>query len=381
LRHETRDAHERVERASDLPAAATTEHSYVIALRRLHPAFFGVFNALAQIDGAAGRLAADEAYVRTARLERDLTAFGKEALPNPGMPFHLRDGDEALGCEYVMRGSSLGGLVIFKQACTKLYVTPQADGEFFHGDGDKTKLKWMELLESLSALKADNLRPARIVVGANVTFSWIETALHGKLYNLVGPKKTPDSGPELTDRLFRNRRDIILPLVEKKRLELSVVEVRHLISGIRTVRACEKLDRSLVLVEGIMSRYVRHRGSRQTLGINVPGDFVDLRANLVKTLRCDIVTFPDVVAAVVPNEALEEFGRDHPALERKLSHSALLEVHPPSVVVSSRSSRRDQPRSAPLCEAKVGMMLASLSNGHQFRLNILPMSAASRACT
>ncbi|EIZ78105.1 crp fnr-family transcriptional regulator [Novosphingobium sp. Rr 2-17] len=173
----------------------------------------------------------------------------------------------------------------------------------------------------------------------------------------------------MTERFLRNRRNVTLTIDERARLERSVAEVRYLKSRVCAVRAGERLDRSLLLVEGIMCRYIDHRGLRQIVAIHVPGEFVDLHAHPFKAVEYSIDTLINAIVAVVPHEALDEIGRDQPALERKLWHSILLDASIHQAWLFRLGCLDAIGRVAHfLCETNVRLLSAGLSNGLQFRL-------------
>lgn len=54
----------------------------------------------------------------------------------------LSEYEQVLGYLYVMEGATLGGQVITKMLKTQLQITEDKGGRFFHGYGDKTKIRW-----------------------------------------------------------------------------------------------------------------------------------------------------------------------------------------------------------------------------------------------
>jgi len=182
LRQETRVAHERVEQAFDLPSATGQVETYVAALTMMHSAYCELWRELDRlsnntITGVEGQATALVAAVRIERLQEDLRTFGTVAATLPTPPFTLEDSDEALGCEYVMRGSALGGLVILKLAVANLGVTELQGGQFFYGDGHATKAIWSAFTDRLSHREAQGQEADRIVRGGVKTFELFEAAL------------------------------------------------------------------------------------------------------------------------------------------------------------------------------------------------------------
>lgn len=86
---------------------------------------------------------------------------------------------QALGCLYVMEGSTLGGRMISRIITESLLLDKDSGGSFFSGYGEETGKKWKlfcaALTEYSAAAKDDNT----IINAANETFikfkSWAET--------------------------------------------------------------------------------------------------------------------------------------------------------------------------------------------------------------
>ncbi|GHG67305.1 biliverdin-producing heme oxygenase [Comamonas sp. JC664] len=179
LKSETRPHHERTEAQVRLMDAGLTRLAY----RRHLEALLGFYAPLeeklaalplAQVPG----LAIQERWKR-ALLEEDLVALGHDAhslarLPRcqdlpalPGLP-------EALGCLYVLEGSSLGGQLILR------HLRRQFEGEvrpltfsFFNAYGDAVGPRWRafgEAVNQASEVAADESFDARVVKGAQETF-------------------------------------------------------------------------------------------------------------------------------------------------------------------------------------------------------------------
>lgn len=177
LRLETRDAHERVELAFDLTAAAARVDTYLAGLCKLKCAYLGIKLALERLSLDVSREAKREVQMRIDSLEDDIRSFNVPQPPYPIVNFILEDSHEALGCEYVMRGSALGGLVIFRLAAANLGITQQRGGKFFYGDGSATRQNWSSFRDNLAVLHLDDIDAHRTVSGAIKTFKHFEKAL------------------------------------------------------------------------------------------------------------------------------------------------------------------------------------------------------------
>jgi CRP-like cAMP-binding protein len=83
------------------------------------------------------------------------------------------------------------------------------------------------------------------------------------------------------------------------------------------VRAGDKLEVSLLLLEGLVCRYKDLRdGSRQITKLHVPGDFADLHSFTLKRLDHSIITLTHCRIAVAPHERIKAVTTEHPHLAR-----------------------------------------------------------------
>jgi heme oxygenase len=115
LRRETADLHRAVEAAVGLPDSVRSRDDYVRLLQRLHAFHTAVEDRLAEAAWADrwGEVGVDLPQHRRAHLlARDLVAL--QEGPSSASPHgvEIADFPGALGCLYVVEGSSLGGRVI-----------------------------------------------------------------------------------------------------------------------------------------------------------------------------------------------------------------------------------------------------------------------------
>jgi CRP-like cAMP-binding protein len=85
-------------------------------------------------------------------------------------------------------------------------------------------------------------------------------------------------------------------------------------------------DRSTLLLDGFIARVIEAEGNRHIVGLQVPGDFVDLHAFALKRLDHDVVTIGPALLGYVPHEKLAQVMRDEPHLTRVLWFSTLLDA-------------------------------------------------------
>jgi CRP-like cAMP-binding protein len=85
-------------------------------------------------------------------------------------------------------------------------------------------------------------------------------------------------------------------------------------------------NRSTLLLDGFIARIIEADGNRHIVGLQVPGDFVDLHAFALKRLDHDVVTIGPALLGYVTHEALAKVVRDEPHLTRMLWFSTLLDA-------------------------------------------------------
>lgn len=88
-------------------------------------------------------------------------------------------------------------------------------------------------------------------------------------------------------------------------------DIRQLIGGIERVpahsvivRAGERRENSLLIVDGWVARTKDLSGGRAVVGVNLPGDFADLHALTLRRLDHDLVALSECGLAVVPHTNL-----------------------------------------------------------------------------
>ncbi|OYW45894.1 MAG: transcriptional regulator [Sphingomonadales bacterium 32-68-7] len=113
---------------------------------------------------------------------------------------------------------------------------------------------------------------------------------------------------------------------DEKDLIEALVEETVTVSGPTVVLARGVLaERSTMLIEGYILRTVTENGRRYIVGINVPGDFVDLHSFALKRLDHDVITLGDARLGYVSHRRLSQAIRD-PHLARILWFATLLDA-------------------------------------------------------
>ncbi len=149
LKTQTATAHAALEAQLDITRHFQTLDGYRSLLER----FFTLYEPLEACLG----LAVDwqeqgwdfESRRKTAWLRQDLAALGLTPADIQGLlrcsPLPaIQDLGAAIGCLYVLEGSTLGGQVITKLLQEKLPVTPETGGQFFAGYQDQNVPRWRE---------------------------------------------------------------------------------------------------------------------------------------------------------------------------------------------------------------------------------------------
>ena len=177
LRAATAEAHQRLEDAVDIGRAAADPARY----RELLARFLGFYRPLEAALAHAEIPGLDPAARRkTPWLEADLRALGLDgsavlALPDcPALPA-TDTPERALGCLYVLEGSTLGGRHI---SATLLRGSPVPEGarRFFAGYGADTGARWREFLLALEnfARAAGDAAPGNIAAAGRETFARLQ---------------------------------------------------------------------------------------------------------------------------------------------------------------------------------------------------------------
>jgi CRP-like cAMP-binding protein len=131
----------------------------------------------------------------------------------------------------------------------------------------------------------------------------------------------------LTENFLRGRRRDQLSDQELSVIEDSIAEVRQLPARKTILKAGEKPEFSIFLIEGFICRYMDdNEGKRQLVALQIPGDFVDLHAFPLTYLDHDNATITRCTVGIVPHDRLRAIQRDMPHLTHMLWFSTLLDA-------------------------------------------------------
>lgn len=170
LRRETSGLHRNVEDMTDLPGSVCTREDYVDLLQRLYGFHTAVEARLADPSWARGWLdlgIALPTHKRAHLLSKDLLSLGagpvEAAVPLPG----LDNIGQALGCLYVVEGSSLGGRVLAPAFRAALGDVPSG---FFDSDERMHPHPWRAVRAGLRQYDETAGSGDDVVLGAQGTF-------------------------------------------------------------------------------------------------------------------------------------------------------------------------------------------------------------------
>ena len=130
----------------------------------------------------------------------------------------------------------------------------------------------------------------------------------------------------LTGRFLMGRLRHAMSEREKQILETSIEECETVERDHRILGRGELLQRSTILIEGFIIRTIEDMGRRYIVGIQVPGDFVDLHAFALKRLDHDIYALGPVRVGYASHQRLRHLQEDEPHLARLFWFATLLDA-------------------------------------------------------
>jgi CRP-like cAMP-binding protein len=138
------------------------------------------------------------------------------------------------------------------------------------------------------------------------------------------------------------------------------------------IREGEKLDRSLLLIDGLMCRYKDLRnGQRQVSELHLGGDFVDLHGFTLKRLDHSVMTLTACSFVFAPHDKLTEITREQPHLARMLWLSTNLDASIHRAWVLSLGRRTALARLAHLfCELKLRFEVVGMGEADGYALDL-----------
>lgn len=147
LKERTKDLHKRTEQAVNLFSRLSSTESYTHLISRLYGFYSPIEGQLTQIIGDHIPDLRMQERLKLPSLTADLRALGRSAeqisaTPQcPRIP-QLESVPDAMGCLYVLEGSTLGGQIIRREAESRLGLNPESGCRFYTGYGNRTGDMW-----------------------------------------------------------------------------------------------------------------------------------------------------------------------------------------------------------------------------------------------
>lgn len=181
--------------------------------------------------------------------------------------------------------------------------------------------------------------------------------------------------------LLKLRRRDEVSAREEEVLRAAVIEVRSFPAGRTIVRSGQELDRSMLLIEGLVARFKDlSDGQRQIMEIHVAGDFTDLHGFPLKRLDHDVGALTEAKMGFVPHEVLKRITEEEPHLARILWLSTLMDAAIQRERILSVGRRAARSRIAHLlCELYLRLEVVGLAGdgGYDLPLTQLDLGDAT----
>lgn len=187
--------------------------------------------------------------------------------------------------------------------------------------------------------------------------------------------------PVLTEKFLAGRRRSRLSLDEIRALENAIAQVKLVEARQVIARIGERLTQSTYLVEGFASRFIDGPdGGRQSVGLYVPGDFIDLHSFPVDQIDHNIMTLTRARVATVPHDALRTIMAEMPHLACMLWFSTLADaaMHREWIMCLGQMSALARLAHL-LCELNIRLRLVGLSDGERYDLPLTQQDLADAA--
>lgn len=113
---------------------------------------------------------------------------------------------------------------------------------------------------------------------------------------------------------------------EKATLEELCADEQKVPDGTVVLQAGRRYDQSMLLIEGFMLRTIEQDGRHHVVGLQVPGDFVDLHSFALKRLDHDVRTVGPCTIAYARHSDIEEAVEGNAHLARILWFATLLDA-------------------------------------------------------
>lgn len=187
--------------------------------------------------------------------------------------------------------------------------------------------------------------------------------------------------PPLQTRLFlKGRLRHAMSAREAALFDSLVERTERVPDGHAVLRRAAPATHSTLLFDGFIARVIEDQGARHIVGLQVPGDFVDLHAFALKRLDHDVVTVGPALLGYVPHARLAEIVRDEPHLTRVLWFSTLLDaaIHR-EWILKLEQLKAEERLAHVMCELWHRLDFVGLADSHGFNMPLLQTHLAN-AC-
>jgi CRP-like cAMP-binding protein len=186
--------------------------------------------------------------------------------------------------------------------------------------------------------------------------------------------------PEQTRLFLQGRLRHAISEREAQLLEGLVERTERVPDGHAVQRRGVPASQATLLLDGFIARVIDDHGSRHIVGLQVPGDFVDLHAFALKRLDHDVVTVGPAMVGYVPHAQLAQIVRDEPHLTRILWFSTLLDaaIHR-EWILKLEQLKAEERLAHMMCELWHRLDFVGLADAHGFNMPLLQTHLAD-AC-
>ncbi|MET1756849.1 Crp/Fnr family transcriptional regulator [Novosphingobium sp. RD2P27] len=141
-------------------------------------------------------------------------------------------------------------------------------------------------------------------------------------------------------------------------------------------------NRSTLILDGFVARIVADDDRRSIVGLQLPGDWVDLHAFALKRLDHDLVTIGPALLAYVSHEKLNAVLREEPHLTRILWFSTLLDgAIYREWILKLEQLRAEERLAHVMCELWHRLNFVGLADAHGFNMPLLQTHLADTCGT
>lgn len=182
LKEATKPQHDSLENAVDILRTASTLEGYANLLRGFYSFHASIEDSLSHLDWQKLNFDYDSRRKKHL-LAKDLEILGIDVDKLSGwqdLPA-VAEAPQAVGCLYVLEGSTLGGQIISRHLAKQLALNPENGAAFFNSYGERVGEMWKAFCLFATNYAAAAQKDEEIVSTACQTFSSFEKCLKHQL--------------------------------------------------------------------------------------------------------------------------------------------------------------------------------------------------------